>query len=268
MTSATTHIALLHETRQNRPCQIHDVAASARACRSMVKQSLVMLQDTGALTLKDETILINREERIRIAELAIGAGADPEKVARELRWQEFESLANQILTRDGFSTLNHLVFRAEGRRYEIDVVGAKEPVVLCVDCKHWHHGWAPSKITAAARNQMLRVLSLSRVLPMYSGRLRIGNWRTVRLIPVVLTLADLSSRLVEGVPVVSALRLRSFLSELSPWVSEVRFVDAGIPSLSLLPWVTRESRTASSTPALLSAFVSESCLPASSGATS
>jgi len=237
MTSAITHIALLHETRRNRPCQIHDVAASAKACRSIVKESLLKLQETGALTLKDDTILIGPEERLRIAELAISAGADPEKVARELGWQEFESLACRILTREGFSTLNRLVFRAEGRRHEIDVVGAKEPIVLCVDCKHWHHGWAPSKMTAAARNQMLRVLSLSRALRMYSGRLRIGNWRMVHLIPVVLTLADLSSRIVEGVPVVSALRFRSFLSELSPWVNGLRFVDARDSSLSLLPWV-------------------------------
>ena len=236
MTSAITHIALLHETRWNRPCQIHDVAVHAKACRSIVEESLLKLQDTGALALKDDRILVSSEERMRIAELAIGAGADPEKVARELRWQEFESFANQILTREGFSTLNHLVFKAEGRRYEIDVVGAKEPMVVCVDCKHWHHGWARSKITAAARNQMTRVLSLSRVLPMYCGRLRIGNWRAVRLVPVVLTLADLSSRLVEGVPVVSALRLRSFLSELSPWVHQLRFVDAKMPSLNL-PWV-------------------------------
>lgn len=231
MTSAIMHIALLHETRQSSPCQIGDLATSTKSCRSLVKESLLMLQETGVLTVEDETILVSPEERLRIAELAIAAGADPEKVARELRWQEFESLTNRLLSRDGFATVNHFVFKAEGRRLEIDVVGAKEPMMLCIDCKHWHYGWHPSKIAAAARNQMLRVLSLSQVLPVYTAKLPIGKWRSARLLPIVVTLADVSSKLVEGVPVVSALRLRSFLSELSPWVDNLRFVDARMSSL-------------------------------------
>jgi hypothetical protein len=46
------------------------------------------------------------------------------------------------------------------------------------------------------------------------------------MLPVVLTLADVSSRIVGGVPTVSALRFGTFLSEVGPWVDELRFVDA------------------------------------------
>jgi len=233
MTSAIIHIALLHETRENRVCQIRDLAASMRTCASLVKESLVQLQDTGVLALEEEAVLVSPEERLRIAELAIASGADPARVAKELRWQEFESLADQLLVRDGFTTLIHFVFKAEGRRFEIDVVGAKETLVLCMDCKHWYHGWAPSKITAAARSQMLRVLCLSRVFQTYTRRLPIKNCRSVRLLPIVLTLADVSSRLVEGVPIVSVFRLRTFLSEVNPWVESLRFVDARMSPLTL-----------------------------------
>jgi len=197
-----------------------------------MQESLLRLRERGVVALAGEEIQVSLEQRLRIAELAIAIGADPERIARELRWQEFEAFADQVLARDGFATLNHFVFKDSGRRFEIDVVAAKEPIVLCVDCKHWHHGWAPSKIAAAARNQLLRVLRLSKAFPVGGRKLPTGSWRSVRLLPAVLTLADVSPKLIDGVPIVSALRFRSFLSEINPWVDELRFVD--LPKCQLM----------------------------------
>lgn len=220
--------ALLRKTRENTFCQIGDVVASSRVCRSLVEESLLGLREEGAIDLTDEEIRISPEQRLSIAELAIAIGADPERVARELRWQEFEAFAGQVLARAGFATLEHFVFKVSGHRFEIDVLGAKEPVVLCVDCKHWHHGWHPSKIAAAAGNQLLRVLRLSQVLPDAERKLPTSTWRSARLLPIVLTLADVSPKVIDGVPIVSALRFRSFLSEINPWVEELRFVDVQV----------------------------------------
>ena len=232
MTSFVILNALLHETKRDRLCQIHDLAASSKTCRSLVEESLSDLQETGVVAVECEQVRVATEGRVRIAGLAIAGGADPEKVARELRWQEFEAFADQVLAQDGFATLNHFVFKDSGRRFEIDVIAAKEPMVLCVDCKHWHHGWAPSKIAAAARNQLLRVLCLSQAFPVSGRKLPTGTWRSVRLLPIVLTLADVSPKLIHGVPIVSALRFRSFLSEINPWVQELRFVD--VPKYQLM----------------------------------
>jgi len=233
MMSAALCTALLRETRKNLTCQVSQVVASSKTCGSLVQESLLNLRERGAVALAGEEIQVSLEQRLRIAELAIAIGADPEKVARELRWQEFEAFADQVLAREGFATLNHFVFKESGRRFEIDVIAAKEPVVLCVDCKHWH-GWAPSKIAAAARNQLLRVLCLSQALPLPGRNLPSGTWCSVRLLPVVLTLADVSPKLIDGVPIVSALRFRSFLSEINPWVDELRFVDLAKCQLTLV----------------------------------
>jgi len=224
--------ALLRETRKNLTCQTSQVVASSKISRSLMQESLLRLRERGVVALAGEEIQVSLEQRLRIAELAIAIGADPERIARELRWQEFEAFADQVLARDGFATLNHFVFKDSGRRFEIDVVAAKEPIVLCVDCKHWHHGWAPSKIAAAARNQLLRVLRLSKAFPVGGRKLPTGSWRSVRLLPAVLTLADVSPKLIDGVPIVSALRFRSFLSEINPWVDELRFVD--LPKCQLM----------------------------------
>jgi Holliday junction resolvase-like predicted endonuclease len=193
-------------------------------CRSLVDESLAKLREAGAVAVSGEEIQVSLEQRLKIAELAVASGADPERVARELRWQEFEAFADRILTLDGFTTLHHLVFKDSGRRFEIDVLASKEPMVLCVDCKHWHHGWAPSRIAAAARNQLMRVIHLSQMLGVSGRRLFDAGWQSARLLPIVLTLGDVSPKLVDGVPIVSALRFRSFLSETNPWLDGLRFV--------------------------------------------
>ncbi len=228
MTNAALCTTLLHETRQNTSCQVGDVVASSKVCAFLVEESLLKLQEEGAIALADEEIRVSPEQRLRIAELAIVMGVDTERVARELRWQEFEAFTRQVLTRAGFATLEHFVSKASGRRFEIDVLGAKEPVVLCVDCKHWHHGWYPSKIAAAARNQLLRVLRLSEVMPVRGRKLPTSTWRSARLLPIVLTLGDVTPRVIDGVPIVSVLRFRSFLSEINPWVEQLRFVDVRV----------------------------------------
>jgi len=228
MTNAALYIALLRETRESPLCQIQEVVASSRACRSLVKESLLELQAANVVSLSGDEIHINPEQRLRIVELAVGIGADFERVSRELRWQEFETFADWVLAEDGFATLNHFVFKGSGRRFEIDVVGAKEPMILCIDCKHWHHGWFPSKVSASATDQLQRVRLLSRVFAAHGTRLHAGGWRSARALPVVLTLGDASPKLIEGVPIVSVLRLKSFLSEINPWLDELRFVDVSI----------------------------------------
>ena len=234
MTNAVLHISLLHETRQNNLSNTGDVVTRSKTCRSMVEEGLHELEEAGAVTLAGEEIHVTPEQRLRIAELAIIQGSDPERVARELRWQEFENLTGQILRREGYATANHFVFKHYGRKYEIDVLGAKEPTVLCIDCKHWHHGSAPSKIAAAARNQLIRTQSLSEVFHSYGKKHHLVGWKSVQLLPIVLTLADLSSNLFDGVPVVSAFRLRDFLCQVGPWVDRLRFVDVASCSQTLL----------------------------------
>jgi hypothetical protein len=224
---------LLSETRENAVCKTDEIVTKSKTCLALVEGFLLKLHETGVIALANKEIQVTSEQRMRIAELAILTGADSERVARELRWQEFEGLAANILDLEGYATARHFVFRNSARKYEIDVLGAKEPMVLCVDCKHWHHGWGPSRIMEAARNQMMRVLCLSETHAFY-GKLRIAGWRSARLLPIVLTLADVSSKLVDGVPIVSALRLRDFLYKVSPWDEQLRFVDAPAHSQALL----------------------------------
>ena len=226
MTRTALYVTILRETEKTLRCQVEKIAAGMGIGKAGTLELLCKLQCQDLMSLDDEEVVIMPEQRMRIAMLAVAQGSDPEAVSRRLRWQEFEFLADRVLTQNGYDTRTHFVFKHEGHRFEIDVLGAKEPLLLCIDCKHWQYGWAPSRITAAVRNQLLRVTSLSQSFRQLEVRLGTSHWKSVRMLPVLVTLADVSSRIVSGVPTVSALRFGTFLSEIDPWVGQLRFVDA------------------------------------------
>jgi len=226
MVSTDLSVALLRETGKNSRCQIGELVTSVRIGRASIEDLLRDLHDKGLVTLGDQEVVVSPEQRMRIAVAAVAQGSDPETISRHLRWQEFELLADRVLVQSGYATKTHFVFKHDGRRFEMDVLGGKDPLLLCIDCKHWQYGWAPSRISAAAKNQLLRVTSLSQTFRKYESNLGTSQWESVRMLPVLLTLADVSSRIVGGVPTVPALRFRTFLSEVGPWVNELRFVDA------------------------------------------
>jgi acetyltransferase-like isoleucine patch superfamily enzyme len=87
---------LLNETRENPVCKIGELSAKSKTCLAAVESFLITLQEENVVTLTGEEIHIKPEQRMRIAELAISKGADPERVARALEWQEFEDLISGL----------------------------------------------------------------------------------------------------------------------------------------------------------------------------
>jgi hypothetical protein len=150
-----------------------------------------------------------------LAAEALRQGADPESVCRKLNWQEFEDITVIALNSNDYRTRKHFVFRSDKLRHEIDVIGVKGKLALCVDCKHWMYGWQRGRIINAVKNQVERTKALAAEAPKYQEKLMLGQENQLLLIPLLVTLADVSSRTVHGVPVVPILRMKAFLSELS-----------------------------------------------------
>ena len=225
LTRSALYETVLLATKKTPRCHVQKIAAGSGIGKRATLEMLYKLQHEDLMTLDDEEVVVTPEQRMRIAIFAVAQGNDPETVSRRLRWQEFESLADRILAREGYDTKTHFIFKYLGRRFEIDVLGAKEPLLLCIDCKHWQYGWTSSRIAAAVKNQLLRVTSLSQSYGQQESKLSTCQWKSVRMLPVLLTLADTPSRIVNGVPTVSALRFGTFLSEIDPWIEQLNFVD-------------------------------------------
>ena len=129
-------ISLLKLTK-NGSALIEAVNIDARVPFEVSTELLEKLQDEDLIYLKSDSVEIDREGRMKLAIKAASLGAAVEQVSDLLRWQEFEEIAAYALKSNGYAVKNNARFTHEGKRWEIDVVGCKRPLVICIDCKHW-----------------------------------------------------------------------------------------------------------------------------------
>jgi len=209
-------IGLLESTVGRARVSVSHLFESIRESTDSIQRNIEACEKRGLLRRVDNWIEVDSEQRLMLAIEALKAHADVGRVCRELDWREFEELASRALEANHFSVTKHLVFKHNGHRYEIDLVGAKDPLLMCADCKHWSLGLGPSRIHNAARRQFERMRSLADEMPRLAGRLGIRAWSRAVILPTVITLSDTIRGLHEGIPIVPILRLRSFLKELNP----------------------------------------------------
>ncbi len=209
-----------------------DIEMDARLPSDFVKKLLEKLREEEIIRRTDSLIEVKDEGRLRLAIKAVSSGADVEAVTRLLRWQEFETIAATALQNHGYDVMQNLRFKQAARRWEIDVVGCKKPLVICVDCKSWHRGAAPSTLKRVVEAQEERTLALMNALPNNSMTLACDDWNRAKFIPVVLVLISSRIKFYNGVPVVSVLQLQDFLNQLPLELDSLKFFQKEFAHLS------------------------------------
>ncbi|MDH5438704.1 MAG: hypothetical protein OEX76_07375, partial [Candidatus Bathyarchaeota archaeon] len=137
------------------------VSRDARVPVQVADEMLKKLSDTGLIRYRDRLIDVSLNQRVRMAVRAVELGADPERVCGVLEWNEFEEIAARAFEVNDFMVKRRFRFKWAGRRWEVDVLGCKEPLVACVDCKHWHRGWRRSAIMKVVEAQVERTQALA-----------------------------------------------------------------------------------------------------------
>ncbi len=206
-------ISILKLTKSG-PAEKELVATDANVPAQVTEEVLKKFRDAELVKLKDRTIEASSNQRAKIAIHAIKSGADFERVCRVLEWIEFENLAATAFEANNFAVKRRFRFKWAQRRWEIDVLGCREPLVVCVDCKHWSHGWRGSAIRKAAEAQALRTKVLAEALPSLQKEIGLFQWRQATLIPVVLSLVPGPLKFYDKVPIVPILQIQNFLNEL------------------------------------------------------
>ncbi|MFB0567992.1 MAG: NERD domain-containing protein [Candidatus Bathyarchaeia archaeon] len=153
-------------------------------------------------------------QRVRVAVRAIQLGADFERVCGFLQWKEFENLAAEAFKANNYNITSNFHFKHAGKRFEIDLLARKEPLIVCVDCKHWHHGWSRAAIMKAVEMQMKRTKALADAFPVVYEKIGLETWKHAILIPTVLSLTQGSFKFYNKVPIVPILKIQNFLNEL------------------------------------------------------
>ena len=109
-------------------------------------------------------------------------------------------------------------------RREIDILAWNKSLTLAVDCKHWLKSVVfHTRIRGAAEAQAERVFALAR-RPEILRRRGIDDVENRSILPALLVLGEPEMRETSGVPIVPISKLPDFLTELSPFQRDLRFI--------------------------------------------
>ena len=211
---------------------IEDVNKDAHVPLAVAYKLLQKMQNDDLINLRDGSIETDSTGRLQLAVKGIALGADIEVISNLLCWQEFEEIAAYALKNNGYSVQNNVRFKQGGRRWEIDVVGCKKPLVVCVDCKHWGHAIAASALTKIVDTQVDRTEAFADFLPNIKLQMSCTQWEKAKFVPVVLSLVQGAYKYVHEVPVVPVLKLQDFINQLPLYTEELKVYPKTFPSLS------------------------------------
>ncbi|MEM2142249.1 MAG: restriction endonuclease [Candidatus Thorarchaeota archaeon] len=159
---------------------------------------------------------IDGNKKVQLAFIAIQEGVEPEEVLKYLTWKDFEHFVSGVLDENRYRCVERLRLKGTGstRGVEIDITGVRENRILAIDAKKWRARRGRSSVIAAvALRQEYRARYLSQSIDKVSGRLALRPGRYL-IYPVVVTWYSEDIQVYEGVPIVPAFKLNSFLLEL------------------------------------------------------
>ena len=162
------------------------------------KELLYTLVQNGIGTWNDDLVDFDiPHDRLQTALFAITLGATIEDVSEYLTWRDFEAITGIVLEENDFDVTKNLVLTKP--RMEIDVIGKKMNLALLIDCKHWKT-MSKSALDEIVKKQIERVK-------------RYVADEDITALPVIVTLHQEGTQLVENVPIVPIMKLPSFLDE-------------------------------------------------------
>jgi len=193
--------------------EVEEISLDARVPAQIVYGVMKKYSENGTVNLDGKTVTVERDQRLKVAVRAVELGADLEKVCRLLEWKEFEDVSALAFEGAGYSVKKHFRFTCFERRWEIDILALKNPLVASVDCKHWHRGWRRASITKTVESQINRTRALAEASSILREKMSILKWREATFIPIILSLIPSDFKFYENVPIVPILQLRNFLDE-------------------------------------------------------
>ena len=162
------------------------------------KELLYTLVQNGIGAWNDDLVDFDiPHDRLQAALFAITLGATIEDVSEYLTWRDFEAITGIILEENGFDVTKNLVLTKP--RMEMDVIGKKMNLALLIDCKHWKN-MSKSALDEIVKKQIERVK-------------RYVADEDITALPVIVTLHQEGTQLVENVPIVPIMKLPSFVDE-------------------------------------------------------
>lgn len=207
-------LSLLRLTRSG-PAQKELLVKNAKIPTQTAELALKKLSSQGDFFREQKNVIeASSSQRVKMAVYALRLAADFERVCSLLSWTEFESIAAQAFEANGYRVMKNFRFKQASRKWEIDVIGFKKPLILCMDCKHWKRGWQKAATMKAVEAQIERTKAFAEAVPNYYQKVRLNEWEAATIVPIVLSLTAGPYKFYNNVPIVPILQLQDFISEL------------------------------------------------------
>lgn len=214
MSQTFLHIltALLESTRDG-PVRASVLPERIHVAGDTLKGLLDEAHEDGLLHIENGEITQDISQRLATAVKAIRVGADVEAVSRSLTWLEFEELSARVFEENGFRVMRRFRFMAEGRRWELDLLAARAPYLICGECKHWRKGIGNQTARGIIETHLEKTEVFTGHIEELRKRAGLGGWSKAIIVPMALTLSATPMEIYRRVPSVSVLALPSFLGE-------------------------------------------------------
>ena len=177
---------------------VTDFAMATQTGEEVSIEILDNLMQNGIGIYENNLIQFDENDKLKASILAITMGAPIEEVSRFLSWQDFESLAAEILESRDFETTRNVVLTKP--RVQIDVVGIKSDIAVLIDCKHWNK-MSQSALEKAVKKQVERT------------RQFVSKEKIRGAIPAIVTLYQHETQFIDKVPIIPIHQLDSFCDE-------------------------------------------------------
>jgi len=177
---------------------VKDFSMATQTSEDMSRQILDNLMQNGVGRFEDGQVQFEESDKLKTGILAISMGAPIDEISRMLEWQDFESLAAEILEKRDFDTTKNVIMKSP--RIQIDVVGIKSDIAILIDCKHWSN-MNQSALQEAVKKQVIRTKQF------------VSKHKVKGAIPAIVTLYQHSVQFIDKVPIIPIHQLDSFCDE-------------------------------------------------------
>lgn len=178
---------------------VKDFSMATQTSEELAREILDNFMQNGIGRYEEGQVHFEETDKLKTSILAINMGAAIDEVSRLLEWQDFESLAAEILEKRDFESTRNVILTKP--RMQIDVVGIKSGVAILIDCKHWNH-MSQSALQNAVKKQIERTKQ-------YLSKEKIRA-----AVPAIVTLYQHDLQFIDRVPIIPIHQLDSFCEEL------------------------------------------------------
>ncbi|HDO20511.1 MAG TPA: hypothetical protein ENG81_03220 [Candidatus Bathyarchaeota archaeon] len=211
--SATIILAILKCTREKDFCSISEIKDTTNLPAYRILEFLIQIESQGLIELfeSNSKILCKPYDRLKLAIFALNHNVNPLKIALFLDWREFERICLISFEEYEYRCFQNFRFKIDGKFFEMDIIGVKDPFVICVDCKRWSK-IRRSQLRRAALKHLKKVILLSS--SKYLEKLEVSSWNKIIFIPVMLTIYEDIDRFYRGIPIIPVYKFNSFLKDI------------------------------------------------------